>query len=412
VGLIQGLHGVVALVVLLSLLFAEEAGVPLPTPGELTLIAAGVPIATGALNPWLFVPLAIACALAGSMTGYSWARLAGEHGLQAAAERLHQTRRLERVTSRLQQAGPREIALSRLMPGLRVYTTLVAGAAGVDRRRFLIGIGPLTVVWVGVFTVLGVVAGVPAARVLGQLQALILQGGLLIVIGVGGYFAIHRVPEGGREVLARLPTNLRRVLAVAVDMALIATIVSGVLGIVTGVLSVVRPLLPIGAVAGWVELLAVVAVIAVFYSLATQRGRNATAGELLLGTSYLTHGAEELGGVSLKRMLKAALERNAVAQPADLVRMSAIFRSLADTQRLRVARLLLEREQSADEVSSQLGLSPTEAAESLRELEEAGLVVAGSGEAAGRYVIADDHLKVGLAEFLTHVAPEQPPLSG
>jgi membrane protein DedA with SNARE-associated domain len=45
---------------------------------------------------------------------------------------------------------------------MRVYTTLVAGAAGVDRRRFFTGIGPATVLWVIAFTLLGVVAGVPA----------------------------------------------------------------------------------------------------------------------------------------------------------------------------------------------------------------------------------------------------------
>ncbi|PZR85712.1 MAG: hypothetical protein DLM67_25100, partial [Candidatus Nephthysia bennettiae] len=64
-GFIQGLHGTVALVLLCSLLFAEEAGVPLPTPGELTLVAAGLLIATGGLDPWLFLPLAVASCLTG-----------------------------------------------------------------------------------------------------------------------------------------------------------------------------------------------------------------------------------------------------------------------------------------------------------------------------------------------------------
>jgi membrane-associated protein len=140
---------VVAIVLLCTLLFAEEAGVPLPVPGELTLIAAGLLIATGGLDPWLFVPLAIASCLAGSLTGYSWARLVGEHGLRAAAAKLHQTKRLDKVTARLRQAGPREIALSRLIPGLRVYTTLAAGAVEVDRRTFLVGITPVTVLWGG-----------------------------------------------------------------------------------------------------------------------------------------------------------------------------------------------------------------------------------------------------------------------
>jgi hypothetical protein len=122
-GFIQGLHGTVALVLLCSLLFAEEAGVPLPTPGELTLIAAGLLIFTGGLDPWLFLPLAVASCLAGSATGYGWARLVGEHGLRSLAERLHQTPRLELASARLRQAGAREIALSRLIPGMRVYPT-------------------------------------------------------------------------------------------------------------------------------------------------------------------------------------------------------------------------------------------------------------------------------------------------
>jgi membrane protein DedA with SNARE-associated domain len=66
---IQGLHGVVAIVLLCTLLFAEEAGVPLPAPGELTLIVAGLLIATGGLDPWFFVPLAIASCVAGSLAG-------------------------------------------------------------------------------------------------------------------------------------------------------------------------------------------------------------------------------------------------------------------------------------------------------------------------------------------------------
>src|SRR3981081_35913 len=147
------------MVLLCALLFVEEVGIPLPIPGELTLIAAGLLIATGGLDPWLFLPLSIASCFAGSLTGYSWARLGGEHGVRAAAAGGHQTKRLERVRARLQKAGPREIALSRLVPGLRVYTTLVAGAVGVDRQTFLVGIAPATVLWVIVFLVIGVVAG-------------------------------------------------------------------------------------------------------------------------------------------------------------------------------------------------------------------------------------------------------------
>jgi hypothetical protein len=37
------------------LLFAREAGVPLPMPSDVTLIEAGLLIGTGGLDPWFFV---------------------------------------------------------------------------------------------------------------------------------------------------------------------------------------------------------------------------------------------------------------------------------------------------------------------------------------------------------------------
>ena len=48
---LEGLHGAVALILLASLLFAEEAGVPIPfAPGEVMLIIAGLLIQTGGLT--------------------------------------------------------------------------------------------------------------------------------------------------------------------------------------------------------------------------------------------------------------------------------------------------------------------------------------------------------------------------
>src|ERR1022692_4834414 len=112
---IQGLHGTVAILLLCSLLFAEEAGVPLPfAPGELTLIVAGLLIAVGAINPFVFLPLAVIACIAGALLGYSWAGLIGTSGLRSIAERLHQTKAFDLVETRLRTASSRDIALSRL----------------------------------------------------------------------------------------------------------------------------------------------------------------------------------------------------------------------------------------------------------------------------------------------------------
>ncbi len=400
--LINGLYGDVAVVVLCAVLFANEAGVPMPTNGELILIAGGVLVGTGAVDAWLFVPLAIVASVAGAFTGYSWARLVGEKGLRAAAERIGQGRRVARVSGRLGQAGPLRITLYRLTPGFRVYTSLVAGAVGVDRRRFLLGIVPLIVLWVVAMTAVGALAGAPAARFLNHLQNLVLQGGLLIGIGFGAYLAVRRVPAGGRAALARLPSRLRVVLAVAVDVALIATVVVGVLAIVSGLLATVYPTLPIGAIAWWVELLAVIVAIAMFYSLATRRGLDATAGETLFDTSYLTGAGSDRGRVRLKRLLQGRLDEEA-APLAELDGASAAFRALADKRCLQVVRLLLQQHASPTEVSATLALSAEHASGALRELEDAGLVVGEGDGTDRRYAIAGDHVRLGLAELLAHM---------
>ena len=84
VNFLQGLHGAVALALLAGLLFAEEAGVPLPfAPGELTLLAAGLLISAGGLDPWVFAPVAVVACAGGSLVGYYWARALGDRGLES-----------------------------------------------------------------------------------------------------------------------------------------------------------------------------------------------------------------------------------------------------------------------------------------------------------------------------------------
>jgi membrane-associated protein len=391
VDLIQGLHGVVAIVLFCTFLFAEEAGVPMPLPGELILVAGGILIATGGLDPWLFPPIAYASSLAGSMTGYSWARLVGERGLRGLAERIHQQDRLDRVTKRLQRARARDLALSRLLPGLRVYTTLAVGAAGVDRQRFLLGIAPATGLWMAFFVVLGVVVGAPAERVLGQLEGLIIQGGVLVVIGIAGYLAIRRVPEPGREMLLRLQPGLRTAFAMCIDLGLLASVVAGVL-------AVVRPLTPAGDLAGWIDIVVVLVVIALSYSVATHRGARATAGETLFGSSYLTpHAGPGQGGVRAR--LRRVLETRSPTSPA-LARTAERFRALADQRRLRIVELLLFEDRSLSELGRALNAAPSDLAYPLQELQRARLIAELEGGSEPRYAIADDQLRSGLAHLI------------
>ncbi|HEX3605174.1 MAG TPA: DedA family protein [Candidatus Dormibacteraeota bacterium] len=357
---LQGLHGAVAIVLLCSLLFAEEAGVPIPfAPGEVVLMAGGLLIAAGGLDPVVFVPLAIAASLAGAVVGYSWARLVGEHGLTTLARRLRQAENLARVSGRIRSAGPRAIAVSRLIPGLRIYTSLVAGAAGVDRRTFLLGVVPPTVGWVGLFVVLGAVVGLPVEHFVGEVQRLAIQGGILIAIGLGSFIAIRRVPAGDRAALVRMPDRVRLLLALAVDLGLVASMLSGVV-------AVVRRVVGAGLIAGWADALVVAAGIGIFYLIITRRGTGATAGEALLRTTYIRHHRARSGPVELGDL---------PAEDADLLEAATLLRLVADVSRLRLLRQLLAGERSSAELARETGLPVAEVVYHLGQLWRAQLVV-------------------------------------
>jgi len=99
VNFLEGWHGAVALALLAGLLFAEEAGVPLPfAPGELTLLVAGLLISAGGLDPWGFLPVAVLACTGGSLVGYYWARAVGAYSLRSGTD-IRATRTLRRRRS-------------------------------------------------------------------------------------------------------------------------------------------------------------------------------------------------------------------------------------------------------------------------------------------------------------------------
>ncbi len=287
---LEGLHGAVAIALLCSLLFAEEAGVPLPTPGELVLLAAGLLIAAGGLDPYVFGPLAVFACVAGAMVGYTWARAVGDRGLHAVAQRLHREETLTKVTARVRTSGWTGVAISRLIPGLRIYTTLVAGALRLPRATYLEGLVPATALWVAAFVALGAAVGVPVEHFLTSIERLAVQGGLLVVVGVGVYLAARKAPAGHGAGLVRVPRWARIAFAAAIDMGIVGSIITGLLAI--------GRLAGLGFNWGWVDAVAAALVVAAFYLVVARRSGGATVGEALLRTSYATG-----QGLSLRPML-------------------------------------------------------------------------------------------------------------
>jgi membrane protein DedA with SNARE-associated domain len=273
------LRGAPSLAIGCGLLFLEEAGLPIPvSPGEAVLIGCGLLIATGAVPFWVVIPATFASALAGCLVGYFWSSSLGRDRVKVVAARLGAAGAFERVAERLRESGLTPIAVSRLIPGLRVYTTLVAGAVGVGWRRFVVAVAPAIAVWDLTFTLLGVFVGIPAQRFLGRAENFALRAGIVLVLLAAAYLILRRVPPVRRVHRAAPPASgWRLVGALCIDLGVLA-LVTGVLGFLAG--------LAVEEAESVVSALLIVGTLSIVYLVVARRIVGVTAGEAILRVRY------------------------------------------------------------------------------------------------------------------------------
>src|SRR6266513_3135219 len=198
----QGLDGTTLVVAISVLMFIEETGVPLPfAPGDLVLAIAGIAVAGGRVNPVLLVVAVSFSITVGAIIGRAAAELLGWDRLMRIAQPLHARGALERAAGLLQRGGWRTVFTARLIPGLRVYTTQVAGVSRVPFRTFVAGLLPANAVYIAAFIGLGAAFGRPILALI-QLAEHQLVIALLILVPLVGVFLLTRAPA--RRILASL----------------------------------------------------------------------------------------------------------------------------------------------------------------------------------------------------------------
>jgi len=122
-------HGLLAAFVLILI---EEAGVPIPVPGDILMLLLGVRARQGLVPVWQAILVPEAATVLGAMLLYMVSARAG-HGLVHRYGRfLHLSpTRLERAERCLRRHGPIAVVAGRLVPGLRIATALVCGVLAV-----------------------------------------------------------------------------------------------------------------------------------------------------------------------------------------------------------------------------------------------------------------------------------------
>ncbi|HEY1295866.1 MAG TPA: DedA family protein [Chloroflexota bacterium] len=170
-------HGLLAAFVFLLI---EEAGVPVPVPGDVAMLALGVH-GRRESNPYLWLVQAIGTTWIATMLGssglYFGCRWAGRGLVYRYGRFIRLTpERLDKAEQWLKKHGTRAVFFGRLVPGLRIVTTVACGVFEVPFRVFFPAMSLGALLYILVYTLLGYSLGEP---VLNLLEKIHLPFGLL-----------------------------------------------------------------------------------------------------------------------------------------------------------------------------------------------------------------------------------------
>jgi len=212
---IASLSGDLLILVIAGLVFIEESGIPVPfAPGDLLLMVAGIAIASDTVDAVPMVSALLVATILGAMIGREVFAAVGRPALMRVAEALRFRPALERATHLLRRGGAPAVFAGRLIPGLRIHTTQVAGVSKMPRRIFALGLIPSVFVYIAIFVGLGALVGQPAVSLFHRAEhrffviAVTVLAALAVILSVrwlarrGGLSALEPIVLGVRRDLA------------------------------------------------------------------------------------------------------------------------------------------------------------------------------------------------------------------
>lgn len=195
--LVPGLLSIVALILL------KEAGVPIPVPGDLIVIGAGVAAGRGDLDPSTTLIAIVVASIVGGAIQYALLRSVARPALLRLLRRVASAERVDRQAERLRSGGIRSVAVARCTPGVRIVAIAASALAAIPGAVFLVGLTLGNAVFISAHFGLGYVVGEPVVRLLGGALAPIAIGAtVLAVLGAVGWILLSR---RGRTVGPRSP---------------------------------------------------------------------------------------------------------------------------------------------------------------------------------------------------------------
>jgi membrane protein DedA with SNARE-associated domain len=193
---------------LFLVLLLEESGIPLPLPGDLVMMLAGVRVHQGRMHFLVAILLMESATLIGCSILYTLARRGGRPVLYRYGKFLHlELDKLAKAEDFLRRHGALAIVLGRVIPGLRIPTSLAAGVFGVPYRVYLPSAALGASAYILFFYLLGYIVGPGVIRMVEGPHFSVRFIAVLVGLGVVGFTyvtirrrahlseAVHVMPE-------------------------------------------------------------------------------------------------------------------------------------------------------------------------------------------------------------------------
>lgn len=229
-GLLLGFVDQYDLAAITLLVFLEEAGLPLPLPGDVAIVIAGYRAGHDVARLLLTVAVLEAATIIGASILYGLGTWGGRTLLYRFGRYLRiSPERLDRTGATLQRRGWIAVFLGRIIPGLRIVTPLAAGAFGVSYLRFLPALVAGSLTYISGLVLLGMWLGPRAIEIIegpGVSLRMVLTVALAIGLAALLIFLYRRAASHGdfsREVertIARFDTAALSGVLATIQMAL------------------------------------------------------------------------------------------------------------------------------------------------------------------------------------------------
>ncbi len=148
------------LILIATLIFIEELGVPSPIPGDLMMLLGGVEVAQHREHLWVVLLVMELATVAGASGLFGFGRRVGRPFVARYGRFIHLTpERLNRVETTVRRHGAWSVVAGRLIPGLRIITPLAVGILGEPFLVFLPALAFGGFIYILAVTLLGLFFG-------------------------------------------------------------------------------------------------------------------------------------------------------------------------------------------------------------------------------------------------------------